>query len=159
MSYLEGAYGLNRFVLVGWSFGGAPVFTVGGSDERVVGCATIASQTAEAEGIRNLALRPLMLLHGKDDRTLSYACSERLYELYGQKGWRGLKLFEGDNHALSGNAVAAEAMLCDFVDGCASINVGDEERRNVVERNLVEDGERKEMMRKGGDLRGTEHIE
>lgn len=158
MSYLESAYGLNRFVLVGWSFGGAPVFTVGASDERVVGCATVASQTADTEGIRKLAPRPLLLLHGKDDRTLSYSCSERLYEQYGGRGWRGLKLFEGDNHALTGNAVAAEAMLCEFVDGCASISVDDAERRKVMEKDLVEDGEREEMMRKGGDLRGAEHI-
>ncbi|KAI4172406.1 MAG: hypothetical protein LQ346_008604, partial [Caloplaca aetnensis] len=50
MNYLENTHSVTRFVLVGWSFGGAPVFTVGGSDPRVVGCATVASQTAETEG-------------------------------------------------------------------------------------------------------------
>lgn len=40
MKYLEAGYGISRFVLVGWSFGGAPVYTLGGCDERVVGCAT-----------------------------------------------------------------------------------------------------------------------
>ena len=51
MKYLETGYGLSRFVLVDWSFGGAPVYTLGGCDETVVGCATIASQAAETDGI------------------------------------------------------------------------------------------------------------
>lgn len=47
MNYLQNGYAVSRFVLVGWSYGGAPVFTAGGQDDRVVGCATVASQTAE----------------------------------------------------------------------------------------------------------------
>ena len=34
MKYLESGYGISRFVLVGWSFGGAPVFTLGGNDRE-----------------------------------------------------------------------------------------------------------------------------
>lgn len=158
MKYLEHKHGLTRFVLVGWSFGGAPVFTVG-RDKRVVGCATVASQTAETEGIKRLAPTPVLLLHGKDDNTLSYSCSERLYEQYGSKGSRRLELFEGDNHALMGNAVKAEIMLCDFVDGCAMRHTDKEDKADVLRRNLIEVEEREELMRKGGDLRGPEHME
>jgi len=32
MDFMEEKYSINRFVLVGWSFGGAPVFTVGGRE-------------------------------------------------------------------------------------------------------------------------------
>jgi hypothetical protein len=32
MGYLEEKYSIRRYVLVGWSFGGAPVFTVGGQE-------------------------------------------------------------------------------------------------------------------------------
>lgn len=63
MDYLEQNFSINRFVLVGWSFGGAPVFTVGGMDERVVGCATVASQTAETEGIRSVGRREIGRAH------------------------------------------------------------------------------------------------
>lgn len=159
MKYLESEYGLTKFILVGWSFGGAPVFTVGGSDDRVVGCATVASQTADTEGIKKLAPTPVMLLHGKDDRTLSYSCSERLYKQYGEKGRREITLFDGDNHALSRNAVEAEVMLCDFIDSCATGLIDRDQRNDVIEQHLIEDGEREDLMRKGGDLRGGEHVE
>ena len=156
MSYLQDMYGLSRFVLVGWSFGGAPVFTVGGADQRVVGCATVASQTAETEGIRRLAPRPVLLLHGTGDQTLSSECSESLYAMYGEKGKRRLELFKDDNHALSLNAVKAETVLCEFIAECAGVNIEAKERGTVVEQVLVDDGERIDLMSKGGDLAGPE---
>ncbi|KAJ9149330.1 Alpha/beta-hydrolase [Pleurostoma richardsiae] len=162
MDYLGDMYGLDRFVLVGWSFGGAPVFTVGGADRRVAGCATVASQTAEAGGIRSMAPRPVLLLHGTGDRTLGHSCSERLYGMYGgssQGGSRRLRLFEGDDHALSRNAREVERMLCEFVAECAGVRVEEEEEKRVVGVELVEDGERRELMRRGGDLRGPEEVE
>ncbi|KAG7290067.1 hypothetical protein NEMBOFW57_000059 [Staphylotrichum longicolle] len=94
MAYLRDMYGLDRFVLVGWSFGGAVVFSAAGDDERVVGCAAVASQTADADGIRKLRPRPLLLLHGSGDNTLSVGCSQRLWHMYGD-GDRMLQVFEG----------------------------------------------------------------
>ncbi|KAL3689522.1 hypothetical protein R1sor_015831 [Riccia sorocarpa] len=158
MKFLQDMYGLNRFVLVGWSFGGAPVFTVGGKDPRVVGCATVASQTAETENIRLLPPRPVLLLHGTVDQTLTPACSERLYAMYGSKGSRRLQLFPGDNHSLSENAQAAEAMLCDFIAECAGVHTSEAERKEVVDQTLVDDVERTELMKKGGDLRPPENV-
>ncbi|KAK3301800.1 Alpha/Beta hydrolase protein [Chaetomium strumarium] len=160
MAYLGDMYGLDRFVLVGWSFGGAVVYTVGGGEEegrrKVVGAATIASQTADAvEGIRRMRPRPVMLLHGSGDNTLGVGCSQRLYHEYGA-GDRTLHVFEGDNHSLSGNAEEAEEMLCEFVARCAGVRVGPQERRDVVGAELVEDGERHELMERGGDLRAPE---
>lgn len=38
MNYLEKTYSITRFVLVGWSFGGAPVFTVAASEKGRVVC-------------------------------------------------------------------------------------------------------------------------
>jgi alpha/beta superfamily hydrolase len=157
MALLQDMYGIKRFVLVGWSFGGAPVFTVAGKDQRVVGCATVASQTAETEGIRRLAPRPVLLLHGTGDRTLSSVCSERLYEMYGSKGRRKLKFFEGDDHSLTKNAQKAEEILCGFIAECADLEV-DGDEREVLGHTLVEDGERLENMKKGGDLAGQESV-
>ncbi|KAJ9628546.1 hypothetical protein H2203_002447 [Taxawa tesnikishii (nom. ined.)] len=161
MNYLEETYGTNRFVLVGWSFGGAPVFTVGGKDERVVGCATVASQTAETDGIRIVGRRavPLLLLHGTGDRTLSPRCSHNLYEMYGSRGKRDLKLFEGDDHALTRNSKKAEELLIDFIAKCAGVEVGSDEERNVVKKTLVDGHDKVQKMKQGGDLRGAENIE
>ncbi|KAL2127029.1 hypothetical protein VTI74DRAFT_11447 [Chaetomium olivicolor] len=161
MKYLRDMYGLDRFVLVGWSFGGAVVFTVAGEhdEERkeVVGCATIASQTAGTEGITKLAKRhvPVLLMHGSGDNTLGVGCSQRLWHMYGE-GDRMLQVFEGDNHSLSQNAEQAEEMLCEFVAKCAGVKVGKEERKNVVGVELVEGNERHELMERGGDLRAPE---
>ena len=160
VNLLESEYKLSKFVLVGWSFGGAPVFTVGGMDQRVVGCATVASQTAETEGIRDLAPRPVLLLHGTGDRTLSHSCSERLFKMYGEKGERELKLFEGDDHALTGNSLEAERRIGEFVLRCAG--VGKEERdgdEEVLGEELVGGEEKIELMRRGGDLRRNESVE
>jgi alpha/beta superfamily hydrolase len=155
MAYLRDMYGLDRFVLIGWSFGGAVVFTAAAEDERVVGCATVASQTAGCEGIRKLPPRPVLLLHGSGDNTLNVGCSQRLWHMYGD-GDRMLQVFEGDNHSLSKNAERAEEMLCEFVARCAGIRVGAQERHDVVEAELVEDGERHDLMEMGGDLRAPE---
>lgn len=160
MDHLQRTHGVDRIVLVGWSFGGAPVFTVGGQDSRVVGCATVASQTAETEGIRQVGRRgvPLLLLHGTGDRTLSPQCSHRLYEMYGSKGDRNVHYFEDDDHALTKNSKVAETMLCEFVAKCAGLELGEDEQK-VVQKTLVDQTSKIEKMKQGGDLRGGESIE
>jgi pimeloyl-ACP methyl ester carboxylesterase len=158
MKELQTSYAIEKFVLVGWSFGGAPVFTVGGQDERVIGCATIASQTAETEGIRNLAPRPVLLLHGTGDRTLSPRCSERWFEMYGSEGERELKLFEGDNHALTRHSLEAEQLLGGFILRCAGSESSTKDEAAIAEK-LVGEGEKVDLMKKGGDLRRNESVE
>lgn len=157
MAYLRDMYGLDRFVLVGWSFGGAVVLSTAADDPRVVGCATVASQTADGalDGAARLGPRPLLLLHGSGDNTLCVGCSQRLFHAYGA-GDRTLEVFDGDNHSLSRNAELAEEMLCEFVARCAGVRVGAEEKRDVLMAELVEDGERHNLMERGGDLRPPE---
>ena len=157
MDFLQKALGISRFVLVGWSFGGAPVMTVGGQDDRVVGCATIASQTAETEGIEHVAAKdlPLLLLHGTGDRTLAPSCSERLLETYQRhvKDDMGfLQLFEGDDHALTRNSAKAEAMLRAFVMRCAGVEISEDEDSVVLRTCLVAREERVRLMEEAGDL-------
>ncbi|THW63989.1 alpha/beta-hydrolase [Aureobasidium pullulans] len=160
MNYLQTEHNISRFVLVGWSFGGAPVFTVGGQDSRVVGCATVASQTAETEGIRAVGRRgvPVLLLHGTGDRTLSHQCSERLYNMYGSKGDRKVHYFEGDDHALTMNSANAERLMCEFIASIAGVRMGNAEKE-IVGKTLVDDSDKIEKMRSGGDLRGLESVE
>lgn len=159
MNYLQTEHNISRFLLVGWSFGGAPVFTVGGQDSRVVGCATVASQTAETEGIRAVGRRgvPVLLLHGTGDRTLSHQCSERLYSMYGPKGDRKVHYFEGDDHALTMNSADAERMMCEFIASIAGVKMGNAEKE-IVGKTLVDDSDKIEKMRRGGDLRGPESV-
>jgi len=165
MDHLSQASSATRFVLVGWSFGGAPVYTVGGRDRRVTGCATVASQTADAtEGIARCSPTPVLLLHGTGDRVLSDACSRRLWEAYGERkgGSRQLRLFEGADHALTGQAEAAERCIAEFVlerAGVLGEVLGRAQGREVLGTSLMGKREMVEGMRDGGDLRGSERVE
>ncbi|KAF7534203.1 hypothetical protein G7054_g6441 [Neopestalotiopsis clavispora] len=158
MSFLQETYGLDRFVLVGWSFGSAPVFTIGGSDDRITGCAALASQAAETDGIRRLAPTPVLLLHGTADATLDPSCSTSLYDIYGDMGNRQIHLFDNDNHVLSHNADAAEKMLLRFIVGCAGLDISSTELNRITSQVLIEEGEIAELMKKGGDLRPPESL-
>lgn len=155
---LESGYGIRNFGLVDWWFGGTPVFCMGGSDKRVVGCATIASQTAETEGVRNLAPKPLLLLHGTGDRTLIMGCTDSLYEHYGEDGDRYLHLFPGDDHAITRDSIKAAQLVGGYVLKCAGIKPekGDD---SVLADKLVQGGEKVELMKRGGYLRGNESVE
>lgn len=139
MRYLQKGYAVSRFVLVGWSSGGETVMRVGGTDERVVGCAAVAAKTADMEGIGSVAAKslPLLLLHGAKDETVAPACSERLLETYQRhaKDDMGfLKVFDEDDHALARNSTKAEAMLCAFVMRCAGVEVAEDEDSVVFRR-------------------------
>lgn len=169
MAYLTAKHNIEKFVLVGWSFGGAPVFTIAGQDERVCGAATVASQTADAlKGAREAGERrlPVLLLHGTGDRILSDRCSRKLHAawLYGAKNSENvgeeaeLVLFNDDDHALTKNASEASRLVAEFVLKCAGeplkrqdealLSVGDVSDQEVVI----------EAMEKGGDLRGRENV-
>ncbi|KAJ9604642.1 hypothetical protein H2200_010756 [Cladophialophora chaetospira] len=159
MDFLEKKHSIRKFVLVGWSFGGAPVFTIGGQEkDRVIGCATIASQTAAAGGIKHLAPRPVLLLHGTGDKVLNSYCSQSLYNLYGKNGNRTLKFFEGDDHALTGHPLEAEELLCEFIAKCVGVEISSNEQGKVIGKKLTANEDRIDLMKKGGDLNG-ERIE
>jgi len=94
--------GVERVVLIGWSFGGAVVIGAGMASERVVGVATIASQTSGADMVAELAPRSLLLLHGTADETLSDVCSRVLFSAAGDP--KELVLYPDDNHGLTHHA-------------------------------------------------------
>lgn len=168
ITYLAENYGIERVVLAGWSFGGAPVFTVGGRDERVAGCLLVAPQTADAmQGARECGRRqvPVLLMHGTGDRTLSPQCSENLYGAWWSKAPADtdddlcqLVLFDHDDHALSRNAREAEVQAARFIVSCAEARVEDGEAAFASEE-LVSGKDRIDFMRAGKDLRGKESVE
>ncbi|KAJ3029534.1 hypothetical protein HDV00_009547 [Rhizophlyctis rosea] len=125
IQWMKQNYGCEKFVLSGWTFGGAPVFTVGAQTKgTVVGCATVASQTAETSPIRTLAPTPILLLHGTGDKCLPHRCAEQLYNQYGNspKGSRDIVLYEGDDHGLSRNAADAEERIFAFFCRCLGVH-------------------------------------
>ncbi|KAL1837317.1 hypothetical protein VTJ49DRAFT_4039 [Mycothermus thermophilus] len=137
MTYLRDAYGLDRFVLVGWSFGSAVVLDAAAEDPKVVGCAVVAGQTAGCEGVAKLAPRPLLLLHGSADGTLAVGCSRRLEKMYkegiGEDGGEcKLHIFPEDGHTLEKNAEKAEEMLCEFIASCLLDGLGGRTRSLFV---------------------------
>ncbi|KAJ9212944.1 hypothetical protein DTO166G4_5448 [Paecilomyces variotii] len=159
--YLATHYSSKNFVIVGWSFGGSPCFTVAAREpERVRGVATVASQTAGTDGVRQLSPRPVLLLHGTGDTCLSPACSQTLFRQYGEKGERELKLFEGDDHGLSRNAVEVERLIFHFAARCLGLGgMVDEPMKEEAAKDLV--GSRKERvseMQEGHDLEGGERL-
>lgn len=112
MNWLDKYFESSRFVLVGWSFGGSPCFSVAAREpRRVWGVATVASQIAGTSGISKLSPRPMLFLHGSGDTCISHECSESLYHQYGPSGYRDIKIFKGDNHGLTMNAPEVEGLL------------------------------------------------
>lgn len=129
----------------------------------VVGCAAVASQSAETEGVASVEAKslPLLLLHGTGDRVLSSSCSERLFEenkRAARDDQGGLKLFEGDDHALMGNLLEAERMLCVFVMKCDREEVAEDEDLEVLGKPLVEEEGRIRSMEEAGDLGEGERL-
>jgi alpha/beta superfamily hydrolase len=94
--------GVDRVVLLGWSFGGAVVITAGAMSDLVVGVATVASQTYGANAVADLSRKSLLLLHGTGDRTLPDSCSRQLYAEAGEP--KKLVLYAGDNHGIAHHA-------------------------------------------------------
>lgn len=90
---------IDRIVLVGWSFGGAVVISAGAESERVVGVATVASQTSGAEAVGELSPeKSLLLLHGTEDGVLPDRLSRDLYDRAGEP--KELVLYPGDGHQI-----------------------------------------------------------
>ena len=90
--------GIERVVLLGWSFGGAVVIRAGVSSARVVAVATVAAQTAGTGAVGRLAPRPLLVLHGTADPILPDRCA---WDVYARAaGPKELGLYAGDGHGL-----------------------------------------------------------
>lgn len=94
-------HGVERVVLVGWSFGGAVVITAGAGHGDVAGVATVATQGYDAAQIQAVAPRSLLLVHGTADRVLPAHVSRLLYDAAGEP--KRLVLLEGAGHDIAGH--------------------------------------------------------
>ncbi len=107
------ARGVERIGLLGHSFGGAVVIEAAAQEvERVTAVATLATQTAGAQRVDELAPRPLLLIHGLDDVRLSPDCSRLLYSLAEEP--KELVLLEGATHSLRQRHREVRALLVEW---------------------------------------------
>ena len=90
--------GVERVGLLGHSFGGAVTIEAGVQSDRVASVATLATQTAGAQRVAELAPTPLLLVHGLADVRLPPDCSRLLHDLAGEP--KRLELLEGATHSL-----------------------------------------------------------
>lgn len=64
-----------------------------------------------------------------------------------------MKIFEGDDHALTRHAAEAERLLCEFVVKCAA-EVEGQDKGSFGQDVMGNERVRKELIEKGGDLKG-----
>jgi len=105
--------GAAPVVLVGHSFGGAVVIAAGVVHPHVAGVVALAPQTYGAQMAGQLAPRPLLVVHGKSDTRLPYACGVHIYD-WAQEP-KQLILYEGAEHRLDECAAALEQLLTQWI--------------------------------------------
>jgi alpha-beta hydrolase superfamily lysophospholipase len=105
--------GAAPVVLVGHSFGGAVVIAAGVVHPHVAGVVALAPQTYGAQMAGQLAPRPLLVVHGKADTRLPYACGVHIYD-WAQEP-KQLILYEGAEHRLDECAAALEQLLTQWI--------------------------------------------
>ncbi len=111
VAFLAGA-GIRRIGLLGHSFGGAVVIDAAADEPAVVSVATLATQTAGAQRVDELAPRPILLIHGLDDIRLHPDCSRMLHERAGEP--KRLVLLEGGRHSLRQVGEEVRRLLLDW---------------------------------------------
>jgi alpha/beta superfamily hydrolase len=71
--------GCSRIVLVGHSFGGAVAICAGAANPQILAVAALSSQLEFTDSVRDLAGRPLLLMHGTRDDVLPHNSSEHIF--------------------------------------------------------------------------------
>jgi len=97
VSFLTGE-GAGRIGLVGHSFGGAVVISAAALSPEVSAVVTMSTQTAGTALTPRVAPRPLLLIHGEQDRRLSPDCSRYVYRMAGEP--KELIILPGARHSL-----------------------------------------------------------
>lgn len=105
--------GVKRFGLVGHSFGGAVMITVGAATPEVVTVVTLSTQTAGVQDTPGLAPRPILIIHGLDDIRLSPDCSRYVYAIAGEP--KRLVLLPGARHSLRQASAEVRRLVGDWL--------------------------------------------
>lgn len=97
VSFLD-SQGAGRIGLVGHSFGGAVVISAAALSPRVDAVVTLSTQTAGTALTPKVAPRPILIIHGEQDRRLSPDCSRYVFELAREP--KELLILPGAKHSL-----------------------------------------------------------
>ena len=120
VQYLN-SLGKNRIVLVGHSFGGAVAISAGIASPKVIAVAALSSQTMGAETVRQLAPKPLLLIHGSADEILPDSCSIYIYALAEEP--KDLILYPAGRHGLDHCQNELDRDLTKWLKGILTIEV------------------------------------
>jgi len=99
IDYLGKHYKIDTIGLTGWSFGGAVVISAAAWDRRVKTVITVASQSYGTGDVDRISPRPILLIHGTADRTLSFECSVDIAKRAREP--KKVVLFEDADHGIS----------------------------------------------------------
>ena len=114
--------GHEPVVLVGHSFGGAVVIAAGAASSHVKGVVSLSPQTHGADAAGRLAPRSLLVVHGKSDTRLPYACALQIYNLAMEP--KQLVLYEGAEHRLEECRDQLETLLSEWIPETLAAPVG-----------------------------------
>lgn len=90
--------GSSRVAMVGHSFGGAVAIRAGAALPEVVAVVTLATQSYGTDQVRDLAGRPILLVHGVEDDLLPAECSVQVFGRSGEP--KELRLIPAARHGL-----------------------------------------------------------
>ncbi|OGO50332.1 MAG: hypothetical protein A2148_06615 [Chloroflexi bacterium RBG_16_68_14] len=90
--------GAGSIALVGHSYGGAVAIEAAARSPAVSAVVALSTQTAGAQRAALVAPRPLLLVHGAQDRRLSPQCSRQVYSWAREP--KELVILEGARHSL-----------------------------------------------------------
>ena len=97
VAFLKGT-GHEPVVVVGHSFGGAVVIAAGANSAHIKGVVALSPQTYGAGMAGQVAPRKLLVVHGKADTRLAFACGQQIFDMAQEP--KELVLFEGAEHRL-----------------------------------------------------------
>ncbi len=97
VAYLKGT-GHQPVVVVGHSFGGAVVIAAGANSSHIKGVVALSPQTYGAGMVGQVTPRKLLVVHGKADTRLTFACGQQIYDMANEP--KQLVLYEGAEHRL-----------------------------------------------------------
>ena len=97
VAFLKGT-GHEPVVVVGHSFGGAVVIAAGANSAHIKGVVALSPQTYGAGMAGQLTPRKLLVVHGKADTRLAFACGQQIYDMANEP--KELVLYEGAEHRL-----------------------------------------------------------
>lgn len=89
---------VGKVALIGHSYGGAVVITAAALSPAVSAVITLSTQSAGTALAGRVAPRPLLLIHGAEDRRLPPDCSRYVYRMAGEP--KQLVILPGARHSL-----------------------------------------------------------